>query len=148
MKNGLKRMLSVLLMTAMVSGMSVTSFAAENSDTGESQSILRGPAKPITSVKVVSKNWDASKSCFDFTIRQDGIGPETVMFDGTKIMPYERVHILSADRTEVIGWLLKYYSPKIYRAGTYKMEATFISSNGTPKIWTLKDTFTVTEEEM
>ncbi len=36
MKNNIKRVLSVLLAAAMLLGISVTSFAAEYSDTGES----------------------------------------------------------------------------------------------------------------
>lgn len=60
MKNNIKRVLSVLLAAAMLLGISVTSFAAEYSDTGESQPILRGPAKPITSLTVEGDYWDAS----------------------------------------------------------------------------------------
>ena len=146
MKNSLKRVLSVLLAAAMLFGMSITSFAAENPDTGESQAILRGPAKPITSITLVDKVWDKSGRCYDFVIKEQGIGPGTVTFNGTKITPYQTDHILSADRTEVIGWYLHYKSPKIYSAGTYRMEATFISSNGTPKIWTLKKDFRVMED--
>lgn len=146
MKKSLKRVLSVLLAVAMLLGMSVTSFAAENPDTGEAQSILRGPAKPITSITLIHQEWDKSGSCFDFTIEEQGIGSGTVTFDGTKITPYKTDHILSADRTEVIGWIMHYKSPRIYRTGTYKMEATFLSANGTPQIWKLKHNFTVTED--
>lgn len=144
MKNSLKRVLSVLLAAAMLLGMSVTSFAAGSSDTGESQPILRGPAKPITSLTVEDDEWNKSERCFEFIIREQGIGPGIVKFNGQQLSPENTTGIPSPDRTEIVGWRIKYKSPKIYSAGTYELDASFVSA-GTHKVWTLKKDFTVTE---
>ncbi len=144
MKKNLKRVLSVLLAAAMLLGMSVTSFAAENPDAGESQAILRGPARPITNVTLLSDDWNSVEKCYDFIIKEDGIGPGTVTFDGKQLMSYKTKHILAPGTREVIGWYLYYKSPRIYSPGNYRFEATFISSNGTPQIWKLKKSYDVT----
>ncbi len=145
MKNGMKRILSGLLIMVMVLGMSVTSFAAEDTDAKDSQSVLRGPAKPITDIRLVNPRWSESERCFYFEIIEDGIGPGNVKFNNTQLTTYERKNILGADRT-VIGWHLYYKSPRIYSTGTYKMVASFYSSNGTQQVWTLKKDFVVTED--
>ena len=145
MKNGMKRILSGLLIMVMVLGMSVTSFAAEDTDGKDSQPVLRGPAKPITNISLEDWDWNESERCFDFVIREDGIGPYTVKFNSTQLMAYNREPILGADRT-VIGWYIYFKSPRIYNVGTYKMVASFYSSNGTQKVWTLKKDFVVTED--
>ncbi len=145
MKNGMKRILSGLLIMVMVLGMSVTSFAAEDTDGRDSQPVLREPAKPITNISLADWGWNESERCFDFVIREDGIGPDTVKFGSTQLMAYDRVGIRAADGS-VIGWYLYYKSPRIYNAGTYKMVASFYSSNGTQKVWTLKKDFVVTED--
>lgn len=145
MKNSLKRVLSVLLAAAMLLGMSVTSFAAGSSDTGESQPILRGPAKPITSLTLKKDGWNKAERCFEFRIIEQGIGPGIVKFNGQQLTSEETTGILSADRTEVVGWIMRYKSPKIYSAGTYELDASFVSAV-THKVWTLKDEFIVTED--
>lgn len=145
MKNGMKRILSGLLIMVMVLGMSVTSFAAEDTDGKGSQSVLRGAAKPITDIRMGKWYWDESERCFDFEIIEDGIGPDTVKFGSTQLMAYKRAGIKAADGS-VIGWHLYYKSPRIYSAGTYKMVASFYSSNGTQKVWTLKKDFVVTKD--
>lgn len=145
MKKSLKKVLSVLLAAAMLLGMSVTSFAAGSSETEESQPILRGPAKPITSLTVEDKRWNESERCFEFKIIEQGIGPGTVKFNGRQLNPEGTTGIRSADGTEVIGWIMSYKSPKIYRAGTYELDASFVSA-GTHKVWTLKKDFVVTED--
>lgn len=145
MKNSLKRALSVLLVAGMLLGMSVTAFAAGSSDTGESQAILRGPAKPITSVTVEVVWWNEPERCFEFTIREQGIGPGIVKFNGEQLSPEKTTGIPSPDRTEVVGWRIEYKSPRIYSAGIYELDASFVSA-GTHKVWTLKKDFTVTEE--
>lgn len=145
MKKSLKRVLSVLLAAAMLLGMSVTSFAAGSSETGESQPILRGPAKPITSITLEKGTWNKTEKCYEFIIREQGIGPGTVKFNGTKISSQETKGIPSADGTEIIGWIMSYKSPRIYRAGTYELDASFVSA-GTHKVWTLKKNFVVTED--
>lgn len=144
MKNSLKRVLSVLLAAAMLLGMSVTSFAAGSPDTGESQPILRGPAKPITSLTLKNDGWNEAKRCFEFRIIEQGIGPGTVKFNGRKISPYKTEHI-SDDGIEVIGWIMYYQSPRLNSVGTYEVDASFVSA-GTHKVWTLKKDFVVTKE--
>lgn len=149
MKNRLKKAVSLLLTAAMLMGMSVTSFAAGNSDGEGSQPVLRGPAAPITSVTVEGDGkWLKSEHRIQFTIKQLGIGPGTVTFDGTEILPYERTPIYGSGTNEVTGWYLEYKSPKLYNAGVYKMEGVFISSNGTQKIWKVSHKFTVTESDL
>ena len=149
MKKSLKRVFSVLLAAAMLLGMSVTSFAAENSDGGESQAILRGPAAPITSVTLRS-GWTFNKSerCFDFAIEQHGIGPGTVTFDNTTLMPYRRDPLYGSKPNEVTGWIIYYKSPKLYSPGTYRMEGVFISNNGTQKRWTVSHDFVLKESDL
>lgn len=144
MKKSLKRVLSVLLAAAMLLGMSVTSFAAGSSETEESQPILRGPAKPITSLTVKNDGWNKEERCFKFRIIEQGIGPGTVKFNGTKISPYLTEHI-SVDGIEVIGWIMYYKSPKLNSVGTYELDASFVSA-GTHKVWTLNEDFVVTRE--
>lgn len=144
MKKSLKRVLSVLLAAAMLLGMSVTSFAAGSSETGESQPILRGPAKPITSLTLKKDGWNKEDRCFEFRIIEQGIGPGTVKFNGTKISPYLTEHI-TVDGIEVIGWIMYYKSPKLNSVGTYELDASFVSA-GTHKVWTLKNDFVVTRE--
>lgn len=145
MKKSLKRVLSVLLAAAMLLGMSVTSFAAENPDVEESQAILRGPAKPITSITLEIDDWNETEKCYNFMIRQQGIGPDTVKWDNTRLTAYKREPLYEGfDRTEVVGWKIYYKTKRIYSAGTYTLNATFVSTNS-GKVWTLKKDYTVTE---
>lgn len=148
MKNSLKRVLSVLLAAAMLLGMSVTSFAAGSPDTGEFQPILRGPAKPITSITILKDDWNSTEKCYDFIIREQGIGPDTVKFGSTRLWATKREPLFErADRTEVVGWKIYYKTPRIYSEGTYTLDAAFVSTNGGPqKVWTLKKDYTVTWE--
>lgn len=151
MKKSLKRVLSVLLAAAMLLGMSVTSFAAGSSETEESQPsqpILRGPAKPITSITLEKGTWNKTEKCYEFIIREQGIGPDTVKFGNTRLWATKRDPLYEgANRTEVVGWRIYYKSPRIYSAGTYTLDATFVSTNGGPqKVWTLKKDYTVTQE--
>lgn len=144
MKNSMKRVLSILLAAAMLLGMSVTSFAAENPDAGESQAILRGPAKPITNVSLEQKKWNGAEKRYYFMIREDGIGPGTVTFDNTKLVEYDREPLYKGfDRTEVVGWEIYYKSPRVYSAGTYRFAASFVSQG---KVWSLKKDLHVTED--
>lgn len=148
MKNSLKRVLSVLLAAAMLLGMSVTTFAAGSPDTGESQPILRGPAKPITSVTLEKEKWNETEKCYEFVIREQGIGPATVKFGNTKLVATSEPLYEGANRTEVVGWLLHYKTPRIYSAGTYTLDATFVSTNGggPQRVWNLTKDYTVTWE--
>lgn len=130
----------------MLLGMSVTSFAAEESGSGESKPILRVTAPPITSITLVRKYWNESEKCFEFTIKEQGIGPYSVTFNGTKLWSESSTAIMSASGNYAVGWYYDFRSPRIYSAGTYKMVATFNSTNGTPKVWTLKENFVVTED--
>ncbi len=146
MKNKVKRLVSFLLVMAMLLGMSVTSFAAEESGGGESKPILRVPAPPITSITLENPQWNKSEKCFEFTIVEQGIGPYSVTFNGTKLWAVSSKAIMSASGNYAVGWYYKFKSPRIYSAGTYKMVATFNSTNGTPKVWTLKKDFEATED--
>lgn len=148
MKNSMKRVLSVLLAAAMLMGVSVTSLAAGNPDTEESRPILRGPAKPITSITLVKDDWNSVEKCYDFIIREQGIGPDTVKFGNTRLWATKREPLYEGtNRTEVVGWIIYYKSQRIYSAGTYTLDATFISTNGGPqKVWTLNKDYTVTRE--
>lgn len=146
MKIRVKRLVSILLVVIMLLGMSVTSFAAEESSGGESQPILRVPAPPITSITLVRKYWNKSEKCFEFTIKEQGIGPYSVTFNGTKLWAEGSKAIMSTSGNYAVGWYYYFKSPRIYSTGTYKMIATFNSTNGTPKIWTLKENFEVTED--
>ena len=131
MKKSLKRVLSVLLAAAMLLGMSVTSFAAENSDTGESKAILRGPARLITNITLKEKRWNKTEKCYYLVIREEGIGPDTVKLDNTRLSAYKRDPLYEGfDRTEVVGWDIYYKTPRLYSAGTYRLVATFVSTNG------------------
>lgn len=146
MKSSLKRVFSVLLAAAMLLGMSVTSFAAGNPDVEESQAILRGPAKPITSITLEIDNWNETEKCYEFMIRQQGIGPDTVTWDNTKLTAYKREPLFEGfDRTEVVGWKIYYKTKRIYSAGTYRLNGTFVSTNS-GKVWTLKKDYTITQE--
>lgn len=145
MKIRVKRALCMLLAMIMLMGMCVTSYAAEKSDSVNSQPVLRGPAAPITSVTLDDDEWDKSGRCFVFVIKEMGIGPYTVDFNGKKLKAEKSVPILGADRS-VIGWYIHFRSQRIYGSGTYKMVATFYSNNGTEKVWTLKNNFVVTED--
>lgn len=146
MKNNLKRILSVLLVATMLFGMSVTSFAAGNSDVSETQSVSRGAAKPITSISLEYGYWNAAESCYMFKIRENGIGSDTVKLDNKRLWAYQRDPIYQGfDRTEVVGWDLYYKSDRIYSAGTYRLDATFVSTND-GKVWNLKRTYTLTQD--
>lgn len=148
MKKSLKRVLSVLLAAAMLLGMSVTSFAAENSDTGESKAILRGPARLITNITLKEKRWNKTEKCYYLVIREEGIGPDTVKLDNTRLSAYKRDPLYEGfDRTEVVGWDIYYKTPRLYSAGTYRLVATFVSTNGgSQPVWTLKKDLEVTED--
>ena len=145
MKIRVKRVICLLLAMVMLMGMSVTSYAAENTNSDNFQPILRGPAAPITSITLTWEYWNQSDRCFEFIIKEMGIGPYTVDFNGKKLKAEKSEAILGSDRT-VIGWKLHFRSPRIYGTGTYKMVATFYSNNGTEKVWTLKKNFEVTED--
>ena len=145
MKIRVKRALCLLIAMIMLMGMCVTSYAAEISDSANSQPVFRGPAAPITSVTLYDWDWDESGRCFVFVIKEMGIGPYTVDFNGKKLKAEKSDPILGADRS-VIGWYIHFKSQRIYGTGTYKMVATFYSNNGTEKVWTLKRDFEVTED--
>ena len=139
----MKKILSLLLMFAMLMGMSVTSFAAETSNNVEPQSNLRVAAPPITSLRVLpSWRYDKTDRCIYFVIEEMGTGPGSVTLAGTKLIAYKTDGIMNSSNTYAIG----YKSQKIYNPGVYKMNAVFNSTNGTPKIWNLDYTFNLTEE--
>lgn len=144
----MKKMLSLLLVLVMLMGMSVTSFAAEPSNSAEPQSVLRVAAPPITSLRVLP-NWQYNKSdrCIYFVIEEIGTGPGSVTLAGTKLIAYKTDGIMNASNTYAIGWKMYYKSQQIYHPGSYKMEAIFNSTNGTPKLWPLNYTFTLTEAD-
>lgn len=148
MRTKMKKILSLLLMLAMLMGMSVTSFAAETSTSAEPQSDLRVAAPPISSLRVLP-NWryDKSDRCIYFVIEEMGTGPGSVTLAGTKLVAYKTDGIMNASNTYAIGWKMYYKSQKIYSPGAYKMKAVFNSTNGTPKIWNLDYTFNLTEAD-
>ena len=143
----MKKVLSLLLMLAMLMGMSVTSFAAETSNNVEPQSNLRVAAPPITSLRVLpSWRYDKTDRCIYFVIEEMGTGPGSVTLAGTKLIAYKTDGMMNSSNTYAIGWRMYYKSQKIYNPGVYKMNAVFNSTNGTPKIWNLNYTFNLTEE--
>ena len=141
----MKKVLSLLLMLAMLMGMSVTSFAAETSNNVEPQSNLRVAAPPSLRV-LPSWRYDKTDRCIYFVIEEMGTGPGSVTLAGTKLIAYKTDGIMNSSNTYAIGWKMYYKSQKIYHPGAYKMEAVFNSTNGTPKIWNLNYTFNLTEE--
>lgn len=144
----MKKIISLLLMLAMLMGMSVTSFAAETSKSTEPQSNLRVAAPPITSLRVLPGSYyDKTERCIKFVIEEMGTGPGSVTLAGTKLVAYKTDGIMNASNTYAIGWKMYYKSQKIYSPGAYKMKAVFNSTNGTPKIWNLDYTFNLTEAD-
>lgn len=139
MKKGFKRIVGLILVIILTMGISVSAFAADTTKSKE----LRGPADPISSVRMGDVEWKKSDYVFEFSIIVRGFGRGTVKFDDIDITNYGREAIM--EYGQVVGWEYLYKSPQLYHPGTYKMEALFTSHNIAEQ-WPLTYTFRVTEE--
>ena len=133
MKSGLKKMISVLVMCAMLMGLSMTAFA--------------GPAAPVTSVTIDDKTWSEKDHCYDIYVKVRGFGFENATFNKQRIVSVDSEAWYEWGSSQVAGWIYHFRTPRIYDAGTYKFEATYTSHNGGQQRSCYK-TFTVTEDKL
>ena len=144
MKNGLKKVVSILLICMMMMGLSTTSFA---SDVPGDVVIPREPAAPVTSVTYAVYTWFEKEHCFEIRVKVRGFGFESAKFDGLPITSYKAPGWYEpVGSNNLAGWIYHYKTPRIFDPGLYEFSAVYTSYNYGGQKGYFDRTFAVTED--